>query len=90
MGILAPKSDIGKSLVKFSQQNLQVIVLSMFVWNAQMHARTLWKHNASGHYIGGDMNNFNMCEDNTKQQLIQHTNTCLKTNYKQHNHPSPY
>jgi len=24
----------------------------MFAWVSDMNARTLWKHNASGHYVG--------------------------------------
>jgi len=28
----------------------------MFVWNSRMHARTLWKYNASNHYAGKGIN----------------------------------
>jgi len=42
--------------------NTQEIVVTMFVWDhacthTRMNARTLRKHNASGHYVGGGIKN---------------------------------
>ena len=59
--IRAPKTVSDESLVKFRQQIPKISCWQhLFGTHARTDARTRWKHNASGHYVGEGIKNYSV------------------------------